>query len=334
MQRQRAALKHRAVQPNKEAHVKRRLMLGAVALAAVGLIAAFATTAYARPTRTTSCGNCHSGPSLTVGASETANNGTTATYDVSAPGADYIAVFDGSAKIDQITGASGSISVAVGKTYVLQAVAGPIETDGWGSRAISPVAPEPTPDTIAPVTTSNALATYVGSASIHLTATDNEGGSGVAATYYLLDGEPRASGTDVAVSTIGDHTLTFWSVDAAGNVEQQNSVSFSITAPTPDATGTASVRVHVMAATGRGVAGAMVTLTNTGTGSTVTVKADRHGFVTFKKLAAGTYTASVTLSNGHTLTSTFKLTHHRKTITLKDHRHRPHRSSHSSSRRD
>jgi hypothetical protein len=74
----------------------------------------------------------------------------------------------------------------------------------------------------------------------------------------------------------------------------------------------------------------MVTLVNKTAGTTITLKADRKGWVTFKQLAAGSYTASVTLSNGHTLTSTFKLTHHRKTISLKNHRRHSHGSSHSS----
>ncbi len=175
----------------------------------------------------------------------------------------------------------------------------------------------------------------MGSASIHLTAVDDAGGSGVAATYYILDSEPQASGTDVNVSAVGDHTLTFWSVDVAGNVEGQKTVSFSITAPappTPDATGTASVRVHVMAATGHGVSGAMVTLTNKSTGTQVTLKADRRGWVKFGKLAAGTYTVSATLSNGRTLTAAVKVTHHVKTVSLKDHRHQPHRGSKSAAR--
>jgi hypothetical protein len=318
--------------------VKKRMMIGAVALASVGLIAAFASSASALPTKTTDCSVCHSGTTLVVTATETANNGTTATYGVNAPGATVVAVFDGATKIDQVTGATGSITVPDGKTYVLQAVAGPIKTDGWGSTSISPVASIPTPtttDTVAPVTTSDAAATYAGSAIIHLTAADNAGGSGVASTYFVLDGAAQVSGTAVLANTVGSHTVAFWSVDKAGNVEAQNTATFDVTAAlptrtptstldptaTPVTTGTATARIHVMAAHGRGVAGATVTLTNTLTGTTVTGITDGHGRVTFSNLAKGTYTASVTLANGHVLTSTFRVGHDNRTITLKDHSH-------------
>ena len=78
-------------------------------------------------------------------------------------------------------------------------------------------APPPAPDTTAPTTVSNAVATYTASASIKLTATDSN--SGVAATYYRLDGGATQSGATVSVTTTGTHTLEFWSVDSAGNTE-------------------------------------------------------------------------------------------------------------------
>jgi hypothetical protein len=93
-------------------------------------------------------------------------------------------------------------------------------------------------DTIAPSTTSNAVANYTGSASIHLTATDNAGGAGVAATYYKLDGGAQTGGTNVSTSVTGAHTLEFWSVDGDGNEELPhkvanfavNAVTFNVTA--------------------------------------------------------------------------------------------------------
>ena len=83
-------------------------------------------------------------------------------------------------------------------------------------------------DTIAPTTTSNASGPYVGPASITLTANDNPGGSGVAHTYYMLDAGAQTEGTSISVSSVGPHTLAFWSVDNAGNVESQRLASFSI----------------------------------------------------------------------------------------------------------
>jgi len=117
--------------------------------------------------------------------------------------------------------------VTTGKTYTLYAVKGPSTGDGVGSKTISPVAA--VVDATAPVTTSNALANYVSSASIKLTATDV--GTGVANTYYKLDGSVQTLGTAITTSVLGAHTIEFWSVDKAGNTETHKTASFTVTAP-------------------------------------------------------------------------------------------------------
>ncbi len=86
-------------------------------------------------------------------------------------------------------------------------------------------------DATAPTTVSDAVATYVSTAAIKLTATD--AGSGVAATYYRLDGGAQTAGTSIAVTALGSHTLQFWSVDVAGNIEAAKTVNFTVTAPEP-----------------------------------------------------------------------------------------------------
>jgi hypothetical protein len=146
-----------------------------------------------------------------------------------------MAVFDGTTKVGStITSTTGKITVPFGKTYTIYAIKGPTNSDGIGSTSVSPVAPAPAPDTTAPTTTSSAKATYVGSALITLTAVDNAGGSGVAHTYYVLDGAPQVEGTTISTSVIGSHTLSFWSVDVAGNMEVANAASFDVTAaPVP-----------------------------------------------------------------------------------------------------
>jgi len=91
-------------------------------------------------------------------------------------------------------------------------------------------APVPPPvDSVAPVTTSDAVATYVSAATIKLTATD--AGSGVAATYYQLDGAAPVAGATIGTSKIGNHTLVFWSVDRIGNTEAAKSVTFTVAKP-------------------------------------------------------------------------------------------------------
>lgn len=214
--------------------MKKRLLAAVLVLATAGLIAATASTASATPTKTTRCTSCHSSPNVAVTATLASTSGTAATYNLSGPSATAIAVFDGTTKVgSSIIGTSGQVTVPFGKTYTIYAIQGPTNSDGIGSTTVSPVAPVVT-DTTAPTTTSNAMATYVSSAAITLTAVDNAGGSGVAHTYYILDGAAQAEGLTVSTSLVGSHTLSFWSVDVAGNAEAANAASFDVTAaPVP-----------------------------------------------------------------------------------------------------
>jgi len=92
-------------------------------------------------------------------------------------------------------------------------------------------------DATPPTTTSDRVAYYLDSATIHLTATDGAGGSTVAATSYVLDGAPQAVGTTVTVSAAGLHTLSYRSTDRAGNAEATHTVTFTVvTAPSSKGT--------------------------------------------------------------------------------------------------
>jgi hypothetical protein len=83
-------------------------------------------------------------------------------------------------------------------------------------------------DTTPPSTTSNAQVAYnYGAATITLTATDN-GTRGAKNTYFRLNGASVQAGTTVSIGTSGTHTLTFWSEDWAGNIESEESVTFSV----------------------------------------------------------------------------------------------------------
>src|SRR6185312_7238541 len=62
---------------------------------------------------------------------------------------------------------------------------------------------------------------------INLSASDNL--SGVATTSYQVDGGATQTGSSVVFNTDGKHTLTFWSVDNAGNVEDKTAAGNSIT---------------------------------------------------------------------------------------------------------
>jgi len=87
-------------------------------------------------------------------------------------------------------------------------------------------------DTVPPVTTSNAQPFYVVPISIDFSMTDG-GKVGVGTTYSRLDGGPAQTGSSIFVFTSGMHTLEFWSVDQAGNVESpSNIVNFEIAGDT------------------------------------------------------------------------------------------------------
>jgi len=86
-------------------------------------------------------------------------------------------------------------------------------------------------DTAPPETTSDAAGPYAGSATITLTPTDPAPGSGVFETYWSLDGGPSGTGTTVSVTTEGDWTLRFHSVDLAGNAESERTAAFAVEIP-------------------------------------------------------------------------------------------------------
>jgi hypothetical protein len=99
------------------------------------------------------------------------------------------------------------------------------------------VAAPPPADLVAPTTISDAVTAYIGSATIRLLATDNPGGSGVAATYWSLDGGPWRTGSIPPCIVPGSHSLRFYSVDVAGNAEAIRSVTFQVAVePAPPVT--------------------------------------------------------------------------------------------------
>ena len=99
-----------------------------------------------------------------------------------------------------------------------------------GTRSFGPVLIDSGP----PLTTDNAPSTWsTATVNVSLTATDT--GSGVAYTRYKLDAAAVATYTAaVPVSTDGTHTLQYWSVDNRGNVEATKTATVRVdkTAPT------------------------------------------------------------------------------------------------------
>ncbi len=107
----------------------------------------------------------------------------------------------------------------------------------WSIDASGNVEPTRTADVridrTPPVTASDAQATYEGTATITLLATDAL--SGVALTEHRLDGGAWTAGSVVTVGEGGDHDLEYRSTDAAGNVEGTRAAAFHVVAPYVDA---------------------------------------------------------------------------------------------------
>jgi len=87
-------------------------------------------------------------------------------------------------------------------------------------------------DTVPPVASASLSGTltsgkYYSPVKVTLSATDAS--SGVAHTYYELDGGSQVTySSPFTVSTVGSHTVKYWAVDVAGNVETALTSTFTI----------------------------------------------------------------------------------------------------------
>ncbi len=120
-------------------------------------------------------------------------------------------------------------------------VAGNVSQEGSKSFTVveSGGGEDTTPPTVdATVTgTQDADGNFVESATVTVTATDNDGGSGVATTEYKLDDAAWAPYTEpVLVSVLGQHTVRYRATDQAGNVSTEGSKQFTVVADQTDTT--------------------------------------------------------------------------------------------------
>lgn len=127
--------------------MNRRITIGIPALLAFILAAAFATPAMASPD-SGRCSGCHTlSTAVGVTATQTGNNGTTATYSVavsSTNSAKGWAVYQGTTRIAYGSGASGTFSVANGQTYTVYGASSG-SSRVYNSISITPIAPTPPP---------------------------------------------------------------------------------------------------------------------------------------------------------------------------------------------
>ena len=132
------------------------------------------------------------------------------------------------------TTAFDDTTAAVGQTYHYEVRAFDAATN-VGPRSNTADGVAIVNDTTPPSTTISGLPTsgvQAGPVTFSLSATDTQ--SGVASSYYTLDGSSATTYTVPTIVTgIGPHTLTYWSVDRSGNIETAHLASFSISAGPP-----------------------------------------------------------------------------------------------------
>jgi outer membrane protein assembly factor BamB len=155
---------------------------------------------------------------LTLAAADSLSGVATTFYTVDGGAAQtYASPFD-------IT-ADGSHTV----NYWSTDVAGNVEAQQSTSVKIDVSAPT-TQASVASLSSSNGW--YQNPAQVSLNASD--GGSGVANTFYAVDGGgAQTYSAPVIVTGDGSHTVNYWSVDAVGNVESQQTLTVNVDASAP-----------------------------------------------------------------------------------------------------
>jgi len=99
--------------------------------------------------------------------------------------------------------------------------------------------PPPPGDTTPPTVSTDAVASYVGTATVEVSAVDT--GSGVVEVSYRLDAAATVTvpgdAATVVTSVLGGHTLRCSAIDASGNVAPAMIENFTVTADEPPPTG-------------------------------------------------------------------------------------------------
>jgi len=153
--------------------------------------------------------------------------------------------------------------------------------------------------TLSPAASSDG--TFSDPVSVALSVTPPSGVT-IANTYYKIDnGSQQTYSAPFSVTGNGDHTIIYWSVDSNGNQEAQNTKTFTIKG-SYTLTGTVynDTNQNGFQDTGEiGYSGATITLDS---GQSTT--SDSNGSYSFANLPAGTYTETLTLPTGYTVTTT------------------------------
>ncbi|HEX6025569.1 MAG TPA: PKD domain-containing protein, partial [Solirubrobacter sp.] len=99
------------------------------------------------------------------------------------------------------------------------------------------VTPPTTSHTLSPATPNGQGGYYTSPVNVTLTATDEQGGSGIDKTEYRIgSGAFQTYSAPIAVATDGNHSIEYRSVDKNGNVEATKSVAVKLDATAPSST--------------------------------------------------------------------------------------------------
>lgn len=173
-----------------------------------------------------------------VGLIWTSHGGATQ-YHVYRSTGDAPAEYVGYAKVD--TFYDRTVEPRTEYTYFIKAVNGAGESEA--SNAVKATTIGTPSDTTPPVTTTDAVPGWHHTAQeIKFVAVDPEGSA--VSTYYSVNDEPFVLGNQVILSEEGIHTLRYYSVDAAGNKEDAQSVEVSIDLTPPSVHGTVPESVY------------------------------------------------------------------------------------------
>lgn len=134
---------------------------------------------------------------------------------------------------DALSGLAGGLpvpSMITGEGTGLTASAS--VSDNAGNTTTARSAPDVKIDRTAPVTAVSAPSGWTSTAAtVRLSSSDNL--SGVAATHYSVDGGPALTYDAPFTLDEGDHTLSYWAVDSAGNAEATKSTQVRVDSSAP-----------------------------------------------------------------------------------------------------
>lgn len=262
--------------------MKRRLLLPVALVAALGLMAVFASTALAHPTYASACTSCHgSSTAITVSAVQTANDGVNATYKVAvvSPGSTKgWAVLNGSTNLANASAATGSFTVADGGTYTLWASDPSV---GATSIQLKPVAPAPAP---VPVPDPTPVPTPVP------TPTPVPVPDPTPVPTVTPDPIPVPVPDPTPVPTVTPDPIP---VPVPDPTPVPTVTPDPIPAPLPDPGASGTVTLHLRDFEQEGHVALVATLTNVTTGESFSAVASHDGTVTFTNVPDGVYRLSV-----------------------------------------